>query len=346
MTAERDKDRLLEQFTDPDRTIPQIAVTTRLLSTGVDIQDLKYVIIARTIGSVPEFKQIIGRGTRLYPDKDKYEFEIIDFVGATSKFSDAQFDGPPLKPPVIEVIDTNGNVVPPNVANPPAEPTAESDGVEEPEAEFTPGNPSPTDHGPNPRPPANKFEMRGLHITVLNEGFWVHDLATGLPRLVSYTDWTKEQLLASFADANALLAEWADPTTRQGVIRSLQRAHIDLERLARELGTEAGSPIDSVDQLVELAWDVVSPTRAERASAARARHHADLASLSNKAREVLEGLLDIYATRGIEEISLAAILQVPPLSQQGTPAQIAHAFGGSEAWHRARVDVQKWLYIA
>ena len=351
MTAERDKDRLLEQFTDPERDTPQIAVTTRLLSTGVDIQDLKYVIIARTIGSVPEFKQIIGRGTRLYPDKDKYEFEILDFVGATSKFSDSEFDGPPLKPPVVELVDEAGNsITPSSTGQALASADADDDRVEEPEPEFRLGVPapmtSPPTPNPTPQPRPAKFELRGIEISLHSEGFWVHDVASGKPRLVSYTDWAKEQLLASFADPNALLAEWADPTTRSGVIRSLRGAHIDLERLARELGIDAGSPIDTVDQLVQLAWNVPSPTRAERASSARVRHYAELELLSDKAREVLEGLLEIYATRGIEEMALSAILQVPPLSEQGTPSQIAQSFGGAPAWHQAHADVQQWLYIA
>jgi type I restriction enzyme R subunit len=111
MSVERaEKDRLLEQFTDPERDIPQIAVTSSLLSTGVDIEDLKYVILARRVGSMPEFKQIMGRGTRLYPEKGKTEFEIVDFVGATEFFRDPTFDGPPLRPTSTETITPGGDV--------------------------------------------------------------------------------------------------------------------------------------------------------------------------------------------------------------------------------------------
>ena len=348
MSSERDRVRLLEQFTDPERDTPQIAVTSRMLSTGVDVQDLKYVIIARSVGSVPEFKQIIGRGTRLYPEKDKYEFEIVDFVNATRRFSDPDFDGPPLKPPVVDTIDGAGTLIDSTDTDSDSDVdgTEDASTVEEPEPTFIPGNPAGPAPMPSGAPPATKFELRGIDIVITSEGFLVHDLESGRPRLVSYVDWTREQVLTSFEEPELLLAAWADPTTRAGVVSALRRARIDPERLTRELGLDAGTPIDTVDQLVQLAWNLPAPTRAERARAARTGHFDELRSMSEKAREVLESLLELYASNGIDEISKAAILQVHPLSAQGTPAQIARSFGGSEAWHQAHGDVQRWLYVA
>lgn len=348
MSAERDKVRLLEEFTDPERTNPQIAVSSRLLSTGVDIQDLRYVIIARSVGSVPEFKQIIGRGTRLYPDKSKYEFEIIDFVGATTKFSDASFDGPPLKDPVIEPVDVDGNPLAPPVfgdGDVDVDGDAEPSRVEEPEPPFTAGGSSSgvIDGGARR---ANKFILDGLEIEVVSEGFWVHDVGSGRPRLVSYTDWAKERVLRAFGGPEEMLRTWADSDGRSRAIAALRGAHIDSERLTQEMGLSLGSDIDLVDQLLHLAWNLPVATRAERARSAREAHEAELSELSDKARTVLELLLDIYATKGIDEVASDAIVQVPPLRDEGTPAQIAGLFGGPARWHRARTELQCWLYSA
>ena len=331
MTAERDKDRLLEEFTDPERTIPQIAVTTRLLSTGVDIQDLRYVVIARSVGTVAEFKQIIGRGTRLYPEKGKYEFEIVDFVGATAKFNDPTFDGPPLKPPVVETVDGSGAVVK-------STDTSGFDGddddpgattVEEPEPTFTPGSSSrETDSPPDGYLPPAKFELRGIAVEVDSEGFWVHDVDSGKPCLVSYADWTRDRVLDSFTGPNELLSTWSDPDSRVRVLSVLASARIDPARLTPALGLETGAPIDTVDQLIQLAWNHQAPTRAERARRARDSHREELESLSERARTVLGLLLDLYATKGIDEISSPSIVEVSPIRELGTAAQIAGEFGG------------------
>jgi type I restriction enzyme, R subunit len=346
MSVERDKVRLLEEFTDPERTIPQIAVSSRLLSTGVDIQDLRYVIIARPVGSVPEFKQIIGRGTRLYPDKGKYEFEIMDFVGATTKFSDPSFDGPPLKDPVTEPVDGNGDPLSPvggvdgNVDGEPEPPQ-----VNEPEPLFIAGGSSTgvIDGGIRA---ADKFVLDGIKIDIVSEGFWVHDVESGQPRLVSYTDWAKERVLSAFDGPEDLLHTWSDADGRTRAVAALRGAHIDSERLTQEMGLSLDSGIDLVDQLLHLAWNLPVATRAERARSARERHNSELRALSDRARTVLELLLDIYATNGIDEVASDSIAQVPPLRDKGTPAQIAGLFGGPSQWHEARTELQHWLYSA
>lgn len=342
MSAERDKDRLLEEFTDPERTIPQIAVSSRLLSTGVDIQDLRYVIFSRAVGSVPEFKQIIGRGTRLYPDKGKYEFEIMDFVGATTKFSDVSFDGPPLKDPVVEVVDSDGD---------PLSPLAVVDGdtglslIEEPDPPFMAGGSSIGVFKGSPRQ-AGKFVLDGIDIEIVSEGFWVHDVESGRPRLVSYTDWVRERVLSAFGAPEELLHTWSDGDGRSRAVASLRGAHIDADRLTQEMGLSPESEIDLVDQLLHLAWNLPIATRADRARSVRERHHSEFSALSDKARTVLELLLDIYATKGIDEVASDAIVRVPPLVNEGTPAQIAGLFGGPSRWHEARTELQHWLYSA
>lgn len=351
MSIERDKTRLLEDFTDPERDIPQIAVTSSLLSTGVDIEDLKYVIIARAIGSMAEFKQIIGRGSRLYPDKGKTEFEIIDFVGATAKFNDPDFDGPPLKPPTTEAVAPNGDVEtvsgnhPDIGASPAPEPNGSVVGVDEPEPPYDPGGTS----GPDTEvttPTRVVFELRGVPVTLVSEGFWVHDVSTGRPRLVSYVDWVRDRVLDRFGRPDALLLAWADSRSRTDVVSFLAEHRIDPRRLAAELGLASGGSIDTVDQLLHVAWDRPTMTRSERVRRAKTEHQAELDALPDRARAVLTLLLDRYAEAGIDEVSSAQVAQVPPLSTIGSPAQIAASFGGAEQWHAARETFQRWLYSA
>ncbi len=350
MSVEREKDRLLEQFTDPERDVPQIAVNSSLLSTGVDIEDLKYVVLARPVGSIAEFKQIIGRGSRLYPDKGKTEFEIIDFVGATAMFNDPQFDGPPLRPPVTETVNPSGDVEVVTEAG--EESGAESSEgtveVAEPEPAYEAGGGSDGDPGPpaDGGPPQDKFELSGVPVTLTSEGFWIHDVSTGRPRLVRYVDWVRQRVLEAFERPEELLRAWADPRTRADVVSFLGAQHIDPTRLAEELGQAGGGQVDTVDELLHLAWGLPLPTRAERASRARSQHQADLDHYSQKAREVLTLLLDRYAEAGIDEVAEPSVVQVPPLSAMGSPAEIARWFGGAPGWHAAHEAVQSWLYIA
>jgi len=356
MSAEREKNRLLEQFTDPERDIPQIAVTSSLLSTGVDIEDLKYVVLARSIGSMAEFKQIIGRGTRLYPEKSKTEFEIIDFVGATDLFRDPAFDGPPLRPPSTETVTPAGDVEgvdvegvdvePAEVVDPDDDPAVPTVTVAEPEAEYVGGGASDGVPGGAGQPPQEKFELRGVPVTLSSEGFWVHDVATGQPRLVRYVDWAGARVLEAFDEPEQLLRAWADPRSRAEVVTFLGASRIDPARLAEELGRAGGAPVDTVDQLLHLAWGLPTLTRAERARRALSDHQTELDAYPEQAREILRLLLDRYAEAGIDEITAPAVVQVPPLSSAGSPAQIARRFGGAEAWHAARQAVQTWLYSA
>lgn len=349
MSAEREKDRLLEQFTDPERDVPQIAVTSSLLSTGVDIEDLKYVILARSIGSMAEFKQIIGRGTRLYPEKGKTEFEIMDFVGATQLFRDPTFDGPPLRPPTTETVPPDGDVEGGTSEQPDVEvePPWPSVTVAEPEPEYRGGGSSDDDEPPpvDPRP-QEKFELRGVPVTLTSEGFWVHDVTSGRPRLVSYVDWAGERILERFEEPEMLLRAWADPRSRSDVVTFLGTNHIDPVRLAEELARAGDAEVDTVDQLLYLAWGLPTMTRAERARRALSGHKAEIDAYPEQARGILTLLLDRYAEAGIEEIAAPSVVQVPPLSAVGSPAEIAHRFGGAEAWHHARAVVQQGLYTA
>jgi type I restriction enzyme R subunit len=174
----------------------------------------------------------------------------------------------------------------------------------------------------------------------------VHDVSTGRPRLVRYVDWAGERILESFDGPEALLRAWSDPRSRAEVVTFLGASHIDPARLAGELAGAADAPVDTVDQLLNLAWNLPTLTRAERARRALSPHQVELDAYPEQAREVLALLLDRYAEAGIDEIAAPSVVQVPPLSAIGSPAQIAGRFGSADAWHRAREVVQAWLYSA
>lgn len=346
MSVERDRTRLLEAFKDPTKYTPQIAVTSSLLSTGVDLEDLKYVVLCRGIGSITEFKQIIGRGARLYPDKDKTEFEIIDFIGATAHFDDPAFDGPPLVRPTDETVDESGTVVDSDASA--AADTSipvELVNVEEPEPSFEPGGSGEIDELSIHRP-LEKFELRGITVTLDHEGFYVHDSATGRPKLVRYTDWTRQLILENFDGPEALLHQWSSTAGRAGVTDILRRGHVDPTRLLSELAVDNPGEIDTIDALLNVAFDRPMLTRAERARRTAHSHRSDLDAMTEKARYVLGLLMERYATAGVDESARPEVINVAPLTNVGNPAEIAAAFGGAQQWHEARERLHQWLYSA
>lgn len=333
--VEGEKTRLLDDFTDPDRSSPVVATTSRLLSTGVDVEDLKYVVIFRAVGSPVEFKQIVGRGTRLYPDKDKHSFEIVDFVGATDHFSDPDFDGYPTT--IID--DTWGPDD--GDGSPGDDGGAGGNGVAEPEPPFEPGNP-PTDppdgggEGGGPGHP-EKYVVDDGDFSVVAESLHVADTSTGNLVLTEYGEYVAGQI-KQIAPTPADLAErWSRQPSRQDVIDALAAEGVDISEVV-------GNPdVDPLDALVQVAWNQPARTRAERARRAREAHHSELESRSQAARAVLTALLDSYADHGVDEITSREVFQIPPISDLGTPRQITDALGDGDL--ASLVDeVQEWIY--
>lgn len=345
--VENEKARLLEAFLDPESDSPVVATTSRLLSTGVDVEDLKFVVLFRPVGSMVEFKQIIGRGTRLYPDKGKTAFEIVDYVGASAKFADPEFDGPPQQVREEEV-DAGGDVVavdgrPVTDAGPDAElreaePLYEAGGSGEVTPDGT-AEPGAADV-PSTR---RKLYVDGGEPRLVGESYSVPRSVDGRLQLLEYGQYVGDQVRRLFPSPEGLMQRWATGPTRQEVEALLDEHGIDAEQLT----TVAEMPgADVVDVLRHLAWDLPVPTRAHRASRARQEHAEELAALSVQARAVLEALLDRYAKHGVGEVTAGEALQVAPLSGLGTPVEIARYFGGPDLLHARIDDLQRWLYSA
>lgn len=348
--SEPERVRLLEAFTDPESRSPVVATTSKLLSTGVDVQDLKYVVLFRPVGSIVEFKQIIGRGTRLYPDKGKASFEIIDYVGATRHFADPDFDGFPLHI-THETVDSDGEVIDEEGeptgedAESPADGADGGDRVAEPRPDFEPSDPESESAGEQEgvgRPRRKLYVDEGA-FEVLAESTQVPDTSTGQLRLTEYGDYVADHVRLVAGTADELSARWAAGPSREQITAYLTSRGVDLAEL---VAAEELPSCDPLDVLIQLAWNVAPRTRAERVRRVRDEHHADLEQLSDRARAVLAGLLDRYASHGIADMTSIEVLHVEPLRSLGSSVEIAREFGGAAGYHLRVDDLQRWLYSA
>lgn len=325
----------LSHFQDIDSPTPTILTTSQLLSTGVDAETVKNVVLARTVGSMVEFKQIIGRGTRLRVDYGKEYFNIIDFTGtATRHFADPDFDGEPAK--VDEVtIDAEGNVEAETTVKSEDEPP-EHDITAEPgtlDAEITS---EPTDE---PR----KFYVDDGQVEVI--GHLVYDLDADGKKLqvVRYTDYSARTIRSMYPKRDDLHAAWAQPDTREAVLAALADRQIDFHELASATGHADADPFDL---LCHLAWNAPLLTRRQRAEQARKRVPDLFTQYGDTAREILDLVLERYVDRGIIQFHhLSDLLKVQPFDRFGSPSEIAtRYFGGVPALRSAITDLQAALY--
>lgn len=316
----------LGNFADVESATPVIATTSKLLSTGVDLPTVRNIVLFKPIGSIVEFKQIIGRGTRLYPDQDKLSFEIIDYAGATELFEDPEFDGPPERV-VTEEIDEQGQVV-------------ETSEVAEPEPVYEPG--APGDEELEERG-AQKYYVDDREVYVVAEGYYVTDPSAGRLRLVEYTDYVRDEVRRLFSSPDDLRSRWRTHESRDRVLEELASRGIVFEELAQRAGMPEADPLDL---LVHLAWNAPVQSRRQRAQRLRREHAEFLAGFAPEARRILEALLEKYAEHGIEQLDDLRVLEVPPLTDFGTPVEIAARFGGSDGLREAVEGLEELLYAA
>ena len=304
----------LSKFQDIETKTPVILTTSQLLTTGVDAQMVKNIVLARVIGSMTEFKQIIGRGTRVKEEYGKLFFNILDYTGsALTLFADPEFDGEPLP--------SDGGPLPP---------------VREP-GEIV--DPLPPDGEDPPR--IRKFYVEGGEVNVVAHLVYELDSEGKQLRVVELTDYTAERVRTLYSSPETLLVEWADPDKRKVVLEALRERGIDMEELAKSAGKPDADPFDL---LCHLAYGAPLRTRHQRAAAVISRKPDPFATYGPTARAILEQLLHKYAQDGITEFSLPDVLRVPPVSQHGSVSDIAEHFGGPENLRQAVSDLQGQLY--
>ncbi|MBI3409598.1 MAG: DEAD/DEAH box helicase family protein [Planctomycetes bacterium] len=325
----------LDRFKDVETRTPTILTTSQLLTTGVDMPTCKNVVLARVIGSMTEFKQIIGRGTRVRDDYGKLYFNILDYTGsATRLFADPDFDGEPALATQQE-IDAQGETVPGTEEV--VQPEEELAGETAPET----GQPS-IDFGDEPAEP-RKYYVDGGQVQIV--AHLVHELdADGKKlRVVQYSDYAAEKVRTLYPTAAELRSRWADPDQRAEIIAKLEDRGIDFD----ELASAANQPdADPFDLLCHLAFNAPLRTRRERAERLRKEKKDFFDQFGPEARAVLEELVEKYAEHGTAQFVLPDVLEVPPLSAHGNVMEIAKKFGGSERLVEAVHRLQTLLYAA
>lgn len=334
----------LEDFINPEEPYPVIATTSKLMSTGTDAQTCKLICLDENIGSMTEFKQIIGRGTRINEDYGKQYFTIIDFRNVTDKFADKDFDGAPVKikdskqdeilsEDMIdegtgeEQIDpvTGEGVVFEETVYPPIDENYGLLNV----ADSTVDEPVETTR--------KKIYVAGVDVSILSERKQFLD-ADGKLITCSLKEYTKTGILTSYRSLDSFLQAWNDAEKKKIIIQELE----DQGLIFEELKEEIKSDLDIFDLICHIAWDAPALTRKERAENVRKRNY--WTKYGEQARNVLNALLDKYAETGIENIEDMKVLTVEPLKGLGTPSEIVNIFGGKQNYLAALKELEDEIY--
>ena len=319
--------RELDKFIDPESPYPVIATTSKLLTTGVDTQTVRLIVIDQNINSMIEFKQIIGRGTRVREDYGKMFFAIMDFRGATELFADPKFDGDPV---VIYRTKENEPMVQPE------ENSGETKISLENESAVEYGLPE-TGAGMT-RDEPKKYYPLGVEVKVINERVQYMD-ERGKLITESLKDYTKRNILQNYTSLDDFLTAWTKTEQKEAILKELESRGVFFAELASEVGRD----LDAFDLICHIAWGKKPLTRGERAEKARKKDY--FAKYEGKAREVIDALLAKYADQGITAIDDIGDLQISPFDQFGTPYEIVNnIFGGREKYLMAVREVQAALY--
>ena len=314
----------LDNFIDPEQTYPVIACTSRLMTTGVDAQTCHLIVLDRRINSMTEFKQIIGRGTRINEDHNKLFFTIMDFKRATSLFADPDFDGDPVQ--IYEPKDDDSVVAPEEVT----ENTGEPDAVD-------PFDPSGSGDGTTIGEPPRKYVVNNVEVRVATERIQYLD-ADGKLITESLRDYSRKTVLNEYSSLDHFLNAWKDAERKQAILEELATKGVFLDELAEQVGRD----YDAFDLVCHIAFDRPPLTRKERAEKVRKRDV--FTKYGTQTRAVLNALLDKYADSGIRSVESMDILKVEPLTAFGTPVEIIKLFGGKPGYLAALHELENALY--
>jgi type I restriction enzyme R subunit len=315
----------LDNFIDPESTFPVIATTSQLMSTGVDAQTCHLIVLDKRINSMTEFKQIIGRGTRINEDYNKFFFTIMDFKRATTLFADPDFDGDPVQ--IYEPSFKDSPV-------PPDEPFAGREGeILDPLTYDLYGGLDPLEAAQR----LAKYYVDDVEVTVATERVQYLD-ADGKLITESLTDYTRKTVRKSYATLNTFLSAWKAADRKQAIIEELAGRGVFLEELAEQIGRD----YDAFDLLCHVAFDQPPRTRRDRAEKVRKRNV--FAKYGERARVVLDALLEKYADAGLKSVESLEILKVDPLTNFGTPVEIINLFGGKQEYLAAIHELETQLY--
>ena len=306
----------LDYFRSTTEKYPVIATTSKLLSTGADIKMTKLIVLDEMIGSMTEFKQILGRGTRLREKEGKTHFAVMDFRNVTRLFADPDWDGP------LEIDEEFG--------------TAKGQGKDLPPQEKAPGK---DDHDGSAKLPTPIVDENGCKVRIIQKTVSIYDTDGKLLRQESIIDYTKENILGRYASLDNFIHQWSTQDKKEAIRDLLRQRGIDLEQVKAEQGM---TDVDDFDFICHVAFDKKPLTRRERANNVKKRDF--LSKYSGAAYQVLEALLDKYCNIGIYEIEKTEVLKLDPFLKMGKPAKIASYFGGRDGYRRAVKELEKEIY--
>lgn len=329
----------LDNFINPEERYPVIATTSKLMTTGVDAQTCKLIVLDSNIQSPTEFKQIIGRGTRINEQFDKRFFTIMDFRNVTDQFADRTFDGDPV---MIKEVGEGEVFTPENIAG------DTTDEIIDPETGEVIDFGQENDNPENTKPiiieggeiiteKRDKVYIAGVDVTILNERIqYLND--AGELVTTSLRDYTKQNLLQKFSSLDEFLSRWHQADKKSALIAELREQDVVLEDLQRDVEKD----LDLFDLICYVAWGCPPLTRKERAENVRKRDC--FAKYGDRAQAVLNALLEKYATDGIENIEEMSVLKLEPLKQLGSPAEILKQFGGKSQYIEVLRELKSELY--
>ncbi len=308
----------LDNFINPAETYPVIATTSKLMTTGVDAQTCKLIVLDSEINSPTEFKQIIGRGTRINEEYEKRFFTIMDFREVTKHFADEDFDGKPIQIKEIgEDEEISNNQSEPNLLK-------ELDRVEYSEKKEE-------------NQKREKVFVNGVNVTVLNERMQLIN-KDGKLVMVSLKEYTKTKVQEEFATLDEFIAQWNSFDKKEAIIAELEDKEIIIEDFKHEIGKN----MDIFDMICHCAFDMPPLTRKERANRVIKRNY--FTKYRDKAQKVLKVLLEKYANEGVENIENMRVLKLSDFREFGSPMEIVKLFGGKKDYINAVIELEQELY--
>ena len=325
--------RELDSFISPSETYPVIATTSKLMTTGVDAQTCKLIVLDSNIGSMTEFKQIIGRGTRINEDFGKYYFTIMDFRNVTALFADKDFDGDPVR---VKNAGENDDLS-----------KAEDESAEAPLVDDLTGEELAFAKAEKPdislfnfdetTEKRRKITVNGVEVSIIKERVQYLD-GDGKIITESLRDYTRANIHRSYSSLDSFLTSWKQADKKRAIIDELEQHGVVFAALNEEIG----SAFDPFDLICHVAYEQKPLTRRERAEQVKKRNY--FAKYGDLARKVIEALLDKYANDGLLDLENAEIIKLDPLNKMGSPLEIISAFGGKSAYDTAIHELTEQLY--
>lgn len=339
ITGDNDEGKMeLDNFINPEEKYPVIATTSELMTTGVDAQTCKVIVLDANIESMTKFKQIIGRGTRINEEFGKMYFTILDFRNATDLFADKEFDGDPIRiKPVSQDEDLSLVVIEEEKNTTPLidEISGEEIKFQKPGIRYPDG--SRSDGTWVVKEPRKKVYVNGIDVSILSEREMYYD-KNGALITVSLKDHTKEIIKGKFASLDDFLNKWNSADRKEAIIAELQEQGVLIEALMEAVEKN----LDLFDLICHIAYDKPPLTRKERADNVKKRNY--FTKYGEQSQKVLEALLDKYADEGIENMESIEVLRIKPFDEFGSPVEIIKQFGSKEKYLEAIKELEVELY--